>query len=97
MTVSFSYLTVFVIFCSRSPSPTPSSPGPQSPTLNFSISMNDVISPDSDGTHSGTGSHDSQSREGFYLLRKDSERRLTLVHMLSKESDFQRVRFFCHC
>ncbi|XP_053396174.1 mitogen-activated protein kinase kinase kinase 5-like isoform X8 [Mercenaria mercenaria] len=75
---------------SRSPSPTLTSPGPQSPTLGFSISMNEVIQ-DSDGTHSGTGSHDSQSREGFYMLRKDSERRTTLVLMLSKESDFQRV------
>ncbi|KAL4232637.1 hypothetical protein ACF0H5_007326 [Mactra antiquata] len=76
---------------SRSPSPTPSSPGPQSPGLGFSISMTEVISPDSDGNHSGTGSHDSSSREGFYMLRKDSERRHTLVHLLSRDIDVQRV------
>ncbi|XP_052810056.1 mitogen-activated protein kinase kinase kinase 15-like isoform X3 [Mya arenaria] len=84
-----------VDYGSRSPSPTPTSPGPMSPMspsgLGFSISMTEMMTAECDGDRSTTSSHDSAGREGFYMLRKDSERRLTLVHLLSRNEDMAKV------
>ena len=54
-----------------------------------------LLSPDIDTQDSG------YSKDGgFYLLRKDSERRSTLVHILSQDMDKVRVTtkgFVCLC
>jgi hypothetical protein len=52
-----------------------------------------LLSPDIDASDSSGYSRDS----GFYLLRKDSERRATLVHILTQDMDKVKIIIAITC